>query len=276
MRIVIAQMKHETNTFSPVPTDLRRFARGQATPLEGEAIRTAFKGTGTAIGAFIDLAGKAGAQVVLPVAGDASPSGPVQTTAYEWMVTRILDAIAQGCDAVLLDLHGAMVTEAHDDGEGELLRRIRALAPTLPVGVALDMHTNLFPAMYENAAVLAGYQTYTHVDMYGTGLRAGRPILAALERTATPVMVCGHRPMLPHVMRQSSLDGPNFALQNRAQEMEKKGALAATFFVGFPHADIPYAGSSAVVVTDGDAAMAQRLCNELLDQAWKDRAKFVY
>jgi microcystin degradation protein MlrC len=276
MRLVIAQMKHETNTFSPVPTDLRRFARGRATPLEGEAIRAAFKGTGTAIGAFIELAEKAGAEMVLPVAGNAAPSAPVQTQAYEWMTGRILDAIAQGCDAVLLDLHGAMVTEAHDDGEGELLRRIRKLAPTLPIGVALDMHTNLFPAMYEHATVLAGYQTYPHVDMYETGLRAGRPILALLEGKATPVMVCGHRPMLPHVMRQSSLDEPNLGIQRRAQEMERQGALAATFFVGFPHADIAWAGSSAVVVTDGDAAKAKQNCHELLDMAWKDRAHFVY
>ncbi|MGW8269259.1 MAG: M81 family metallopeptidase, partial [Burkholderiales bacterium] len=114
MRLVIAQMKHETNTFSPVPTDLRRFARGRATPLEGEAIRAAFKGTGTAIGAFIELAEKAGAEMVLPVAGNAAPSAPVQTQAYEWMTGRILDAVAQGCDAALLDLHSAMVTEAHD------------------------------------------------------------------------------------------------------------------------------------------------------------------
>jgi microcystin degradation protein MlrC len=276
MKLVIAQMKHETNTFSPVPTDLRRFARGQATPFEGEAIRAAFKGTGTAIGAFIELAEKAGAAMVLPVAGSASPSGPVETAAYEWMATRILDAVARGCDAVLLDLHGAMVTEAHDDGEGELLRRIRALAPKLPIGVALDMHTNLFPAMVENATALAGYQTYPHVDMYDTGLRAGRPILALLEGKARPVVAYGHRPMLPHVMRQSSLDAPNLGIQNRAREMEHQGVLAATFFVGFPHADIPWAGSSAVVVTDGDAAKAQQCCDELLDMAWKDRAQFVY
>jgi len=276
MRLVIAQMKHETNTFSPVPTDLRRFARGRSTPLEGEAIRAAFRGTGTAIGAFIELAEKAGAEMVLPVAGDASPSGPVQTEAYEWMVGRILDAVAAGCDAVLLDLHGAMVTQAHDDGEGELLRRVRKLAPNIPIGTALDMHTNLFPGMYENATALAGYQTYPHVDMYETGLRAGRPILALLEGKAKPVMVCGHRPMLPHVMRQSSLDAPNLGIQRRAQEMERQGALAATFFVGFPHADIPWAGSSAVVVTDGDAAKAQQYCDELLDMAWNARADFVY
>jgi microcystin degradation protein MlrC len=276
MRLVIAQMKHETNTFSPVPTDLARFARGRATPLEGEEIRAAFRGTGTGIGAFLELAEKAGAEVVLPVAGSAAPSGPVQTAAYEYMVQRILAAVENGCDAVLLDLHGAMVTERHDDGEGELLARIRRIAPGVPVGVALDMHTNFFPAMGQNATVVAGYQTYPHVDMYETGLRAGRPILDLLAGRARPAMAWGWRPMLPHVMRQSSLDAPNRDIQARAKAMEKEGALAATFFVGFPHADIPYAGVSSVVVTDGDAAKAKALAEELLDMAWRAREQFVY
>src|SRR5258707_321859 len=146
MRLVIAQMKHETNTFSPVPTPLARFAHGTPAPLEGRAVYEAYKGTGTAIGAFIDLADRAGAEAVYPIAGSAAPSAPVDTAAYEAMAGRIVDAVAKGCDAVLLDLHGAMVTQAHDDGEGELLRRIRRIAPQLPIGVALDMHTNLFPA----------------------------------------------------------------------------------------------------------------------------------
>jgi len=276
MRLLIAQMKHETNTFSPVPTPLARFAHGKPRPLEGEAIRDAFKGTGTAIGAFLDLAERAGASVVLPVAGNAAPSGPVERAAYEYMAGRIVDAAAGGCDAILLDLHGAMVPEGYDDGEGELLRRIRQVAPKVPVGVALDMHTNLFPAMAEHATVLAGYQTYPHVDMYETGLRVGRPVLAMLQGKARPAMAFGHRPMLPHVMRQASLDSPNREIQERARRMEKDGTLGATFFVGFPHADIPYAGASAVVVTDGDAARARRECDELLDLAWQERRKFVY
>ena len=82
--------------------------------------------------------------------------------------------------------------------------------------------------------------------------------------------------MLPHVMRQSSLDSPNKEIQERARQMERQGALSATFFVGFPHADIPIAGSSAVVVTDGDAAKARALCDELLDMAWQAREQFVY
>jgi microcystin degradation protein MlrC len=169
-----------------------------------------------------------------------------------------------------------MVTRAHDDGEGELLSRIRRVAPRVPIGVALDMHTNLFPAMGDQATVIAGYQTYPHVDMYQTGARAARPILAMLEGKVRPAMAYGHRPMLPHVMRQSSLDSPNKEIQARAREMERQGALSATFFVGFPHADIPYAGSSAVVVTDGDTTKARAMCEELLDMAWQSREKFVY
>jgi microcystin degradation protein MlrC len=273
MRLVIAQMKHETNTFSPVPTPIERFGRAGARPLEGAAVRDAFQGTGTALGAFIDLARRAQADAVYPIAGNAAPSAPVENDAYEAMAGRIVEAVAAGCDAVLLDLHGAMVTRSFDDGEGELLGRIRRIAPEIPIGVALDMHTNLFPAMAKHSTVIAGYQTYPHVDMYETGIRAGKPIL---DSKARPALAFGHRPMLPHVMRQSSLDLPNKDIQARAREMEKQGALCASFFVGFPHADIPYAGSSAVVVTDGDAGNARRLCDELLDMAWKAREQFVY
>src|SRR5262245_38793826 len=276
MRLVIAQMKHETNTFSPVPTPLERFARAGGRPLEGRAVRDAFHGTGTAIGAFIELAEKAGAEAVYPIAGNAAPSAPVENDAYEAMAGKIVEAVAAGCDAVLLDLHGAMVTKSFEDGEGELLGRLRKVAPGVPIGVALDMHTNLFPAMAAHSTVIAGYQTYPHVDMYETGIRAGSPVMKILQNNCKPALAFGHRPMLPHVMRQSSLDLPNKDIQARAKEMEKQGALAASFFVGFPHADISYAGSSAVVVTDGDADKARRFCDELLDMAWGAREKFVY
>jgi microcystin degradation protein MlrC len=277
MRLVIAQMKHETNTFSPVPTPLARFASGRTAPPEGEEVRDAFKGTGSAIGAFIDLAEKAGARAAYPVAGSAAPSGPVEADAFEHMAGRIVEAVARGCDAVLLDLHGAMVTETLDDGEGELLRRIRAVAPGVPIAVALDMHANVSEAMVREATVIAGYQTYPHVDMYETGLRAARPVLALLEGRSRPAMAFRARRMLPHVMRQSSLDAPNRDIQARARRMEASGAaLAASFFVGFPHADIPIAGSSAVVVAEGDAPRAQALADELADMAWRAREQFVY
>ncbi len=276
MKLVIAQMKHETNTFSPVPTPIGRFAVDGGVPLEGDAAIASVRGTGSAIAAFIELAQAAGASFTVPIAASAWPSGPVDDDGFEYIATRIVDAVRAGCDGVLLDLHGAMVTNTHEDGEGELLRRIRAVVPGVPIGVALDMHTNLYDAMGEHSDAIAGYQTYPHIDMHETGLRAGRALIVKLEGRARPTMAWGRAPMLPHVMRQGTDDSPNREIQARCREMEAQGALCASVFVGFPNADITNAGLSAVVVTDGDEALAQRWRDELLAMAWGAREAFVY
>ncbi len=276
MRVVLAQMKHETNTSSPVPTDLARFARGEGVPLYGaEAVR-AMRGTGTAIAGFIDIAEVEGAEIVLPISANAWPSGPVQQSAFEHMCERICADVAKGCDAILLDLHGAMVTEKYDDGEGELLRRIRAIAPEVPIGLALDMHANVSAAMVDNATVISGYQTYPHTDFYDTGVRAARAIVALLAGRAAPTMAWGQVPMLPHIMRQGTGYEPNRGLQARCREMERNGALTACVFTGFPHADVYDAGLSCVVATDNDMTLAQAYRDELLASAWAQREAFVY
>ncbi len=280
MRLLIAMMKHETNTFSPVPTPLGRFVRGSTTlPVGGDAY-DAFKNTGSGIGAFIDLAEAEGAEIIIPIAAGAWPSGPVEDAAYNHISDTICAAVeiemARGLDGIMLDLHGAMVTESLEDGEGALLARLRAIAPNLPIGVSLDMHTNMYPAIAQHADVIAGYQTYPHIDTYETGIRAGKALLRMIKGDVRPTMAWGNRPMLPHVMRQGSDDYPNSALQARTREMEEEGALCASLFVGFPHADISNAGLSAVVVTDGDMARAEMWRDELLDMAWHARRDFVY
>ena len=276
MRVVIAMMKHETNTFSPVPTPIERFARSTPMPYEGDAAYRAFKGTGSGTGGFIDLAEDAGAEISIPIAANAWPSGPVEDAAFDYMSERILTAVKAGCDALFLDLHGAMVTDSREDGEGALISQIREIAPDLPIAVALDMHTNMYPALAEQVTSLAGYQTYPHIDLYETAQRAGRPVYALLRGEAQPTVAWGNRPMLPHVMRQGSGNFPNSELQAMTQRMEKEGALAASLFTGFPHADISLAGLSAVVVTDGDKVLAETYRDELLDFAWDQREAFVY
>lgn len=278
MRLLIAMMMHETNTFSPVPTDLHRFALGlgQLPPRGQDAVK-AFRNTGTATGAFIDLAEAAGAEFEIAIAAHAAPSGLVQDAAYHEMTEAIVQAVARGgFDGILLDLHGAMVTESHEDGEGELLRRIRAVDPRTPVGIAYDMHANVYADMVELAQVVAGYQTYPHVDMYETGQRAGQALLALIAEQVRPTTAWGRLPMIPHIMRQSSLDEPNHSLQARAKEMEQQGALTASVFTGFPHADIENAGLSVVVVTDNDLALAKKYRDELLQMAWASRSDWVY
>src|SRR5712672_2118699 len=272
MRLLTAMMKHETNTFSPVPTPLRRFR-----PLYGEAAIRAYRGTGSGLGAYLDLAERERAEIVLPIAAGAPPSRPVEDAAFEHMAGVICEAVAKGgYDGIMLDLHGAMVTESFEDGEGELLRRIRAIDPTTPIAVSLDMHANLYDAIIDNATVVTGYRTYPHIDTYETAKLAGEILLRAIRGEVKPVMAWGDAPMLPHVMRQGTDDHPNKALQHRCAAMGSEGALAASLFTGFPHADIANAGLSAVVVTDGDHKLAEDLRDELLDRAWVEREAFVY
>jgi microcystin degradation protein MlrC len=278
MRLLLAMMKHETNTFSPVITDLARFSRaGDAEPDRGAAAIAAYRGTGTVTGAYIDIAEREGAEYDLVIAADAWPSGPVEDSAYEAICAPILAAVRRGgFDGILLDLHGAMVTRSFEDGEGTLLSRIRAIDPTTPIAVAYDMHANLYPEMVQHASVVAGYQTYPHVDMYRTGRRAGEALMRMLKGEVRPTTAWGNVPMLPHVMRQGTADEPNRSLQARAHAMETEGALCASLFVGFPHADIRNAGLSVVITTDNDMQGAERLRDELLDAAWAQREAFVY
>jgi microcystin degradation protein MlrC len=278
MRLLLATMSHETNTFSPVPTPLARFCRDGTTLLKGQAAIDFYRGTGTCMGGFLAIAEGAGAEVVLPVAASAPPSGPVESGAYETFCTAVTDEVRKGgFDGTMLDLHGAMVAEKFEDGEGELLRRIRTVDAKTPIAVAYDMHANVYDAMISNATIVTGYHTYPHVDMKETARRAGEALLRAIAGKIRPVAAWGAAPMLPHVMNQGTHMFPNRELQAMCDGWEKSGrAVAASLFVGFPHADISQAGLSAVVCTDNDMADAQRMVNELLTVAWKARQDFVF
>ena len=279
MKIVAAIMQHETNTFSSLPTPYEAFAgaTGFALPPTGEDVISAFGGTDCPFAAFLDLARAENAEVVTPIAAYAEPSGPVADAAFERISEQICDAVAAGCDAVMLDLHGAMVTESHDDGEGELLRRVRHVAPGVPVAVGLDFHSHITGAMAENATVIAGYRTYPHIDMYETGRRAGAVLLRALRGEVEPRIVWGALPIITHLLRQTPARQPMKDVMDLAIAAESEGrVLNASLFGGFPYADIPHVGLSAVLVADGKGGPADGLLDELLDLAWRRRAEFVF
>ena len=275
-RFIIAMMKHETNTFSPIPTTLDSFGKNGG-PCYGEEALQEFAGTRTPIGAYIDLARNESAELKIPVAGEANPGGPVDSEAFKTIADVICDAVQGGCDALFLDLHGAMVTQESDDGEGALLTRIREIAPNLPIAVALDFHTNLSEAMVANSTVMVGYKTYPHVDMYEAGEHAGRILIRSIKGEIKPTMVWGFRPMLTHMLRQSPDEQPMKYVMQIAKNGETEGvALAATVFGGFPLADVPFAALSSVVVFDDKRVEAERLCEQILEAAWERRAEFVY
>lgn len=271
-KIVVAMMMHETNTFSPVPTPLASFR-----PLTGPQAIEEFRDTNTQLGGFLHVAQEAGAEVVVPIAAGAHPSGYVEKAAYEDMADAIVGAVRGGCDAIFLALHGAMVAEHLDDGEGELLRRIRAVAPRTPLAVGLDFHSHMTARMVDNATVIAGYRTYPHVDMAETAQRAGRTLLRMLAGEVAPVMVWGWRPMMTSTLVHAPSRQPMRDIMDMAIAAEGSGAvLNASVFGGFPHADIPHTSLSAVIVCDGQADEGRALLERLLGMAWARRDAFLY
>jgi microcystin degradation protein MlrC len=272
MRIVTARLNHETNTFSPLATPIAAFR-----PLWGDAAREAGTGSATALGAFLAFAQARGAEIAIPVMAHANPSGPVADAAFEALAAAILAAVSEGCEAILLDLHGAMVTESHDDGEGELLARIRAIAPDVPLGVALDLHANVTARMVEAADVIVGFKTYPHVDMVDTGAHVARLVGRMLDEGMRPHQAWCHPPQLAHTLRMDTrVPGAMADLVEASRSMEARpGLLAATLFGGFGLADLPEAGASFVVVAES-AALAREAATELGAALWARRAEFVY
>jgi microcystin degradation protein MlrC len=275
MKIVIAMLKHETNTFSPLPTPLESLGPGGG-PLRGDAAYAHFKGTRIPMGAFIDLAEEIGAEIVIPIAARTAPSGPVAQDAFEQVTQVICDCVAEGCDALFLDLHGAMVTDDYEDGEGELLERIRKAAPDIPIGVGLDFHANMSARMVRNCDVAVGYKTYPHMDMYEAGRRAGALLLDMIAGKIAPRLSFANCPVMPNILRQATDEAPMNDIMARATALETGSVLAVSVFPGFPLADTPHTRLSVLTVTDGSEGEGDKVCQELLDLAWTRREEFIY
>lgn len=275
MRVLCAMLKHETNSFSPVRTNLARFEDWGL--YRDEAVQEAYRGTNMPIAAYFDLADEHGAEIVSPLAAEAMPSGLVEEETYEKLVEWIVEPLREGgIDAFFLDLHGAMTAQHEPDGEGGLLRRIREIAPDVPVAVTLDMHTNLTEEMVALSDAMIGYKSYPHTDMYDVGLQVGKILWDKIEGKANPVMAWGAAPILAQTLRMGTADEPMKSLQEATRQEERNGMLAATVLGGFPMVDVPHAGLSVVTVADGDQAAAEASRDRLLQMAWDAHEELAY
>jgi microcystin degradation protein MlrC len=271
-------LSHETNTFSNVPTDRGQF-EARDLSYGGEIIET-YRGTGTCLGGMIGAAERLGATLLPSVAASASPAGLVTRDIYEHVKQRILtDLQAAGrLDGVLLDLHGAMVPEGLDDGEGDIIAAVRrAVGPGVPIAVTLDFHGNLGKDMIAGADLLHGYKTYPHVDMAERGAEAAERLAQVIGGRLKPTAAWRKPPLMPPLGRQGTARGPMRRLYDLADEMERDPkVISVSLFAGFPYADIPDAGLGIYVVTDDDKALAERLADRLARVAWEHRHEFIH
>jgi microcystin degradation protein MlrC len=186
-RIAIAGFQHETNTFAPILTPYETFRDGGAWPAlcTGQDVIDTLSGLNLPMGGFIDEGDDFDLVPILWTF--AEPGGYVTDDAFDRISGMIVDGVkaAGEIDGIYLDLHGAMVTQSHEDGEAELLRRIReVVGDELPIAVSLDLHGNLSRAFFERASCVAIYRTYPHVDMADTGARARKLLREQLKRGA--------------------------------------------------------------------------------------------
>ena len=278
MKLFLAMMSHETNTFSNVPTDRGQF-EARHLHYGGEILET-FQDTGTCLGGMIDVARRQGATLAPSVAAAASPAGRVTADVYHAVKKRLLADLATGgrLDGVLLDLHGAMVPEGLDDGEGDLIAAVRqAVGPDVPIAVTLDLHGNLSAAMVTHASLLHGYKTYPHVDMAERGEEAATRLMDVIAGRIRPTAAFCKPPLLPPLGNQGTARGPMRRLYDLADEMEQDPrVISVSVFAGFPFADIPDAGLGIYVVTNDDRALAERLAEKLARVAWEHRHEFLH
>ncbi|GGK26167.1 M81 family metallopeptidase [Salinarimonas ramus] len=258
-RVAIGGFMHETNTFAATKAGLDAFRHGGGWPplTEGAEALAAVRGVNVGMAGALAYAEDAGWELVPTIWAAASPSAHVTREAFETVAERMLARIAQAgpLDGIVLDLHGAMVTEHLDDGEVEIVARVRALVgPDVPIVASLDLHGNIGERLVADADALVAYRTYPHVDMADTGTRAAALLgrLMAGERFAKAFR---QLPFLIPVPWQCTDLEPARTLYAGLAALESDDRIAAlSLLMGFPAADIPECGPSILAYAAGEAA----------------------
>src|SRR5688572_17059009 len=225
-RIAIGGFQHETNTFAPSRADYPQFEAGGGWPgvKYGEPIFGALEGANIPAQGAVQALRAAGHALVGTAWGAASPSARVTRDAFERILGELVSRLkaALPVDGVYLDLHGAMVSEAYDDGEGEILRRVReAIGPRVPLVASLDLHGNVTRAMVAHADALVGYRTYPHVDMADTGARAAQVLDAILKTGERPAKAYATLDFLTGLPSQCSFIEPCKGIYAQLERLER-------------------------------------------------------
>ena len=253
-RIAVGGMQHETNTFAPTKAGLDSFMQPGGWPglSSGQMLIDAVAGANLPAEGAIQALRTAGLQVVPLTWAAASPSAHVTQEAFDFVVGKIISDLQRALDdgpldGVYLDLHGAMVSEQHDDGEAEILRRVRAtVGPRIPVVASLDSHANISREMLEHSDALTVYRTYPHVDMRETGARAIGLLLRLLKSGRPFTKAFASLNFLTGIPSQSTFLQPAKGIYERLEAIEADTGVALSFATGFPMADIAICGMTVL------------------------------
>jgi len=271
-KILTAEFLHETNTFSRIETDAQAFhdcyflTAAEAISERGER--------NTELAGFLDCGKKYGWQIDHVLSAAAGPSGKITAAAFDWLAEPIVSAARdQHYDGILLGLHGAMVTDFCEDGEGELLQRLRAVTgDKLPIAITLDLHANVSRKMCALANIIVSFKTYPHIDMRETGAHAGAILQRSLQGEIRPRTIHAACPMLEEVNGARTDSGPMIEWIRAARRWEQRDdVFAVSINGGFASADIAEVGPTVLVTGQGDMEAHRAFAKSLAAEIWRHR-----
>jgi len=280
MRVLLASIMHEADTFSPSKTTLECFRDRYYH--EGQEIFKGLEGTNTELWGFTERLRllDASAELIPTVATSAVSGGALTRETFEALEARLVEMVeaAGDVDGVFMAMHGAMVAEAPDaeDATGLLIRRVRErVGVDVPIVVTLDLHANVTERMVSSASALIGYRTWPHVDQAERGAEAAELLLRAMRGEAVPVTSLCKMRMILQVENGQTRSGPMADLLSVARKWEEQGEiLSGSVFLVQPWLDIPVTGCAVVVVTDGRRERGQELADTLGRRMWAKRGEF--
>ncbi|CAN5726305.1 M81 family metallopeptidase [soil metagenome] len=276
MRIVTGCISHESSTFTPVATTWASY-HDHFGYLHGPEILTKFRGTNTPTGGFIEGADAHGFELIPTIFAEPHPSGPTPRAIFDHVLNDLLTGIknAGQVDGILLELHGAMVAEGIDDGEGYILAAIRDLVGSdLPIIAQLDIHSSVSQQMIQMADVLIGRETYPEIDMAARGRECADVLMRMLKEGLRPTMALHQIPMIWGMNQVTAHSPMREAIAELHRIEAQPGVICGSIATGFPLSDVPDMGSSVYIVTDNNQALAQQYADELGAWIFERRARW--
>lgn len=276
MRIAVAELAQETDSFSPLRADLAEFENYGL--FRSPEILERMRDAGP-LGGLLELAEvhPGPVELVPLLRAWAGAGGPIADATFVQLKNELLDRLqaAGPVDAVFLALHGAASAESEDDVEGAVLAAVRELVGgQVPIVVPLDHHANITRRMVANADLLIGHETQPHNPM-ATGRKAARLLFRFLSGEIAPVMAWQKIPMITPQDQFLTVSGPMKVWFDRARAFEREpGVLDVSPYPMQPWLDVPEGGWAVVVHADRDVDLARRIAADMAALAWGLRKQF--
>lgn len=276
LRVLSFELHHESNTLCADKTDIKAFQAGFI--LEGSAaLNQRGNDVNTELAGFNDVAKEQGWDLTHVLSAKAGPGGIVTSEAFTSLVTPLIEAAQTGdYNGVVLSLHGAMVTEGHDDGDAEILRQLRAVVgPDIPIAVTLDPHANVAPDVVNNADIVTSYRTYPHTDMEETGSRAANILHRTMMGEINPHTVVVQVPMMEEVNGGRTDEGPMLPRIKAARGHEELSSVFDASINGGFATGSAFVGPSVTVVYEGDSKLHRDFAETVAMDMWNGRHEAV-